>query len=54
MGPIWNLEIMGLTLGISDYGDYYWGKGSVGPNIMQSMTNGWWYIQGTDAVQDFP
>ncbi|MGD0331005.1 MAG: DUF6345 domain-containing protein [Nitrososphaeria archaeon] len=54
MGPIWNLELGIITVGISDYSDYYWGKGSVGITIPQCMINGWWYIQGTDAVQDFP
>jgi hypothetical protein len=54
MGPILNLDILGITIGISDYEDYYWGKGPVGPNIPQSLINGWWYIQGTDAVQEFP
>jgi hypothetical protein len=54
MGPIWNVEIVGLPLAICDYSDYYWGKGTVGPNIPQSLINGWWYIQGTDALQEFP
>jgi hypothetical protein len=54
MGPIVNVEFMGSTIGISDYGDYYWGKGAVGPTITQEMVNGWWYIKGTDAVQTFP
>jgi hypothetical protein len=46
MGPTYN--------GICDYGDYYWGKGPVGPTIPQSLINGWWYIQGTGPMQDFP
>lgn len=54
MGPIQNVQIRRLTFGISNYGDFYWGKGSLGPNISQSEINGWWYIQGTDAVQEFP
>jgi hypothetical protein len=54
MGPIFNLDILGITLGIYNYNDHYWGKGTVGPNILQSMIDGWWYIQGTDALQEFP
>ena len=54
MGPILNLDIDGVSFAICDYPDYYWGKGTVGPNIPQSLINGWWYIQGTDAVQEFP
>ncbi len=54
MGPIENVEFDGMTFGICDYWDYYWGKGPVGPNIPQSQINGWWYIQGTDAMQEFP
>jgi hypothetical protein len=46
MGPTYN--------GICDYWDYYWGKGPVGPNISKSQINGWWYIQGTGPMQDFP
>ena len=45
-GPIFNIVIGGLHLGLSDYGDYYWGKGSVGPTIPRTLINGWWYIQG--------
>ena len=41
-------------LGISDYGDYYWGRGAVGPTLPQSLINSWWYIKGTDALQTFP
>lgn len=54
MGPLHNVRFLDFTIGISNYGDYYWGKGSVGPNIPQSDINGWWYIQGTDAEQEFP
>ena len=54
MGPIENVEVLGFTAGIWNYNDYYWGKGSVGPTIPRSQINGWWYIQGTDAVQEFP
>ena len=55
MGPIFNVDILGITFGICDYGDFYWGKGTgVGPTIPQSQINGWWYIQGTDALQEFP
>jgi Family of unknown function (DUF6345) len=54
MGPIFNIDLFGLTLGISDYGDHYWGKGAVGPTIPQDLINGWWYIKGTNALQTFP
>jgi len=54
MGPVFNLEYEGRTVSICDYFDYYWGKGPVGPTIPQSLINGWWYIQGTNAVQEFP
>ena len=54
MGPVFNVEFDGLTFGICDYTDYYWGKGPVGPTIPQSLINGWWYIQGTGTVQEFP
>jgi len=30
--------------GVWDYGDYYWGKGSVGPTIPASQIRGWWYL----------
>jgi Family of unknown function (DUF6345) len=46
MGPIVNIDVLGITLGISDYADYYWGKGTVGPTIPQELINGWWYIRG--------
>ena len=54
MGPIWNLDIDGISLSICDYSDHYWGKGTVGLDIPQSLINGWWYIQGSDALQEFP
>ena len=54
MGPVFNLEYEGQMVSICDYFDYYWGKGPVGPTIPQSLINGWWYIQGTNAVQEFP
>jgi uncharacterized protein DUF6345 len=54
MGPIHNVDGKKTTSGIWDYTDYYWGKGPVGPNLPQSLINGWWYIQGTDALQEFP
>jgi hypothetical protein len=55
MGPIHNVRLPRLgVFGIFDYEDSYWGKGSVGPNIPKSEINGWWFIQGTSAVQDFP
>jgi hypothetical protein len=54
MGPVYNLEYEGQTVSICDYFDYYWGKGPVGPTIPQPLINGWWYIQGTNAVQEFP
>jgi hypothetical protein len=37
MGPI-NVD------GISDFNDYYWGKGPVGPSIPQAQIRGWWYV----------
>ena len=54
MGPIMNVRLPFGIFGISDYGDYYRGKGSVGPSISAAETHGWWFIQGTDAVQEFP
>jgi hypothetical protein len=54
MGPVFNLEYEGQTVSICDYFDYYWAKGPVGPTIPQSLINGWWYIQGTNTVQEFP
>ena len=36
----------GVTLGVCNYGDYYWGRGPVGPTIPRSMIHGWWYIKG--------
>jgi hypothetical protein len=30
--------------GVWDYGDYYWGKGPVGPTIPASQIKGWWYL----------
>jgi Family of unknown function (DUF6345) len=46
MGPIFNIDVAGITLGISDYADHYWGKGAVGPTIPKKIINGWWYIMG--------
>ena len=54
MGPITNIDVEGVTIGVCDYGDYYWGKGPVGPTIPRNMIDAWWYIKGTDAVQTFP
>ena len=54
MGPMFDVTIDGVTFGICDYGDYYWGKGSVGPTIERASISGWWYIQGTDGLQEFP
>jgi len=54
MGPITNVDVLGITVGVWDYGDHYWGRGTVGPTIPRSMIDGWWYIKGTDAVQTFP
>jgi hypothetical protein len=54
MGPIHDIFFGKFFLGISNYSDYYWGKGTVGFNIAQSEINGWWFIQGTSAVQEFP
>jgi Family of unknown function (DUF6345) len=31
--------------GAWDFGDYYWGKGPVGPTIRASQIHGWWYAQ---------
>ena len=45
MGPMTNVDV-GVTLGVCNYGDYYWGRGPVGPTIPRSMIQGWWYIQG--------
>jgi hypothetical protein len=30
--------------GVWDFGDYYWGKGAVGPTIPASQIRGWWYL----------
>jgi hypothetical protein len=30
--------------GVWDIGDYYWGRGPVGPTIPASQIEGWWYI----------
>jgi hypothetical protein len=30
--------------GAWDYGDYFWGKGPVGPKIRASQIQGWWYL----------
>ena len=46
MGPITNIDVGGVTIGVCDYSDYYWGKGPVGPTIPRNMIDGWWYIQG--------
>jgi hypothetical protein len=54
MGPIANVDVRGSIIGVCDYGDYYWGRGAVGPTIPRSMIDAWWYIMGTDAVQTFP
>jgi hypothetical protein len=54
MGPITNIDVAGITIGICDYADYYWGRGPVGPTISKKMINAWWYIMGTDAMQTFP
>ena len=45
MGPITDIDFLGQRLGIWNYGDYYWGKGPVGPTIPKSQINGWWYIK---------
>ena len=45
MGPMTNVNV-GVTLGVCNYGDYYWGRGPVGPTIPRNMIHGWWYIQG--------
>jgi hypothetical protein len=46
MGPVLNINVGGITLGICDYADYYWGRGAVGPTISRNAINGWWYIKG--------
>jgi hypothetical protein len=28
MGPIFNIDVQGITIGICDYADYYWGRGA--------------------------
>jgi hypothetical protein len=45
MGPMTNVDV-GVTLGVCNYDDYYWGRGPVGPTIPRNMIHGWWYIQG--------
>ena len=45
MGPMTNVDV-GVTLGVCNYGDYYWGRGPVGPTIPRGMIHGWWYIKG--------
>ena len=45
MGPMTNVDV-GVTLGVCNYGDDYWGKGPVGPTIARNMIHGWWYIKG--------
>jgi hypothetical protein len=37
MGPVGPGNVM-------DYGDYFWGKGPVGPRIPASQIVGWWYL----------
>jgi hypothetical protein len=54
MGPIYNIKVQGFDFPFYDYGDHYWGKGSVGLTIPPSLVNGWWYVKGTDSVQFFP
>jgi Family of unknown function (DUF6345) len=34
-------------MGVTDMGDYYWGKGAVGPTIKASQISGWWHIDQT-------
>jgi hypothetical protein len=46
MGPIRIVAGKYGPVGVSDYGDCYWGRGPVGPTIPASQINGWWYIQG--------
>jgi len=45
MGPMTNVD-QGVTLGVCNYGDFYWGRGPVGPTIPRNMIHGWWYIRG--------
>jgi hypothetical protein len=32
--------------GLVNFNDYFWGKGSVGPDVPRSAVTGWWYITG--------
>ena len=51
MGPIhWYPPLFGVSWGVWDFNDHYWGKGFVGPTIPRSQINGWWYIKGTGPV----
>jgi hypothetical protein len=45
MGPMTRTTVEGATHWVSDFGDYYWGRGPVGPTIPRSQINGWWYVQ---------
>jgi hypothetical protein len=54
MGPIVNVDLDGKRVGICDFADYYWGRGSVGPTIPQSQIDAWWYIAGSGGYQEFP
>ncbi|MFY1669566.1 DUF6345 domain-containing protein [Plantactinospora sp. WMMB334] len=33
--------------GLVNLNDYFWGKGSVGPDVSAAQRTGWWYISGT-------
>jgi hypothetical protein len=45
-GPTGRAAIIGPygPLGVCDSGDFYWGKGSVGPTITAGQITGWWHI----------
>ena len=32
--------------GITDFDDYFWGKGPVGPDIPKSQQTGYWWLMG--------
>ena len=48
MGPamwVWvNTPSPGHWALVWDFGDYYWGKGPVGPTIRWWQVTGWWYL----------
>jgi len=46
------------TFLFSDFNDYYWGKGGVGPTIVPSASPGtmlkWWYLRGSNPTVILP